>query len=442
MGFDARFTLVLLGWVAAALLALAGFVAAWFTPDLGAVRLVAGAALAGAVAGLWWHVSRTNRMLARFLEALRHGELATRFDKHGGAGFEQLGAALDATMHGLQQERLTGERELRFLEALVDDTPVALLIVDSERGVTPANKMARRLFDRHSGVRPHDFAVYGATFAERLANPEGARQGHRRELLLLRLPGGLQRTIVRTATLERLGTPVHLVSLEPVQGTLDAVEVAAQSDLVRVLTHEILNSLTPVMSLSRTLDAQLAEEAPDLGPAREASATLARRTEALRSFIDSYRAIARVPEPRPVRFAVAPFAQELERLFKAEWPRGALEVAATEALEVNADPDLLAQALINLLRNAAQASAHLAEPRVRLAIAAAREQVLIEVEDNGPGIPQANRSDVFLPFYTTKREGSGIGLNLVRQIAVASGWSVEIASGALGGALIRLVLPR
>lgn len=435
MGFDARFTLALIGWLVATLLALAAFVAACVAPDLAAVRLVTGVAVAGAVAGLVWHVNRTNRMLAGFVAALHHRELAVRFDRRGGAGFASLAAALDEAMQRLQRERLAGERNLRFLEALIDDTPVALLTVDAQGGVTPANKVARRLLDRHGGTRPADFAIYGATFAERLARPAGGT----REILLLRLPGGLQRTIVRTATLERLGTAVHLVSLEPVQGTLDAVEVAAQTDLVRVLTHEILNSLTPVMSLARTADTMLHEAEPDLHAARQATGTLARRTEGLRSFIDSYRAVARTPEPRPVLFAAAPFAEELARLFSLEWPDHWLDLQVSGELMLEADPDLLAQALINLLRNAAQASAHRADPQVRLTLAPAGERVTIEVEDNGPGIPEAQRAEVFLPFYTTRREGSGIGLNLVRQIAVASGWGIEIATGAQGGALLRII---
>ena len=438
MGFDARFTLVLIGWLVFTILALAGSIAAWLAPDLGAVRLVASLALAGAVAGLWLHINRTNRTIAGFLEALRHREFATRFDKRGGSGFERLGAALDGAMHDLQRERHSIQQEVRFLEALVDDAPVALLTVDAARGVSAANKMARRLFDSHSGIRPDDYAIYGATFSERLANPPS--EG--RELLLLRLRHGLQRAIVRYAALERLGTRAHVVTIEPVQGTLDSVEVAAQTDLVRVLTHEILNSLTPVMSLSRSLDEMLAEMSPDIQAARAAAATLARRTEGLRNFIDSYRAVARAPVPRAVRFAAAPVVEELARLFRAEWPNCPLTVETSDDLAVEADPDLLAQVLINLLRNAAQATSHLASPQVRLSIAAGRAGTVIEVEDNGPGVPENRRSEIFLPFFTTRPEGSGIGLNLVRQIAVASGWLVEVGTSPLGGAQLRLILPR
>jgi len=117
-------------------------------------------------------------------------------------------------------------------------------------------------------------------------------------------------------------------------------------------------------------------------------------------------------------------------------------VEVGERLEFEADSDLLAQVLINLLCNAAQATRHLALPQVRLGVATHHGRLVIVVDDNGPGIPQSRRSEIFLPFYTTRADGSGIGLNLVRQIAVASGWSVEVGTGGLGGAQLRLILPR
>jgi nitrogen fixation/metabolism regulation signal transduction histidine kinase len=171
---------------------------------------------------------------------------------------------------------------------LVDDVPVALLTVDEVHGVTTVNKDARRLFNRHQGVHPQDFAVYGATLAARLGEDGPAQQ----ELLILRMPGGPQRAIVRSASLERLGLSVRAVTVEPVQGTLDTIEMAAQTDLVRVLTHEILNSLTPVTSLAGTAAMLLDADPPDVPDARMAVTTLARRAEGLRHFIDSYRAVS------------------------------------------------------------------------------------------------------------------------------------------------------
>jgi nitrogen fixation/metabolism regulation signal transduction histidine kinase len=437
MGFDRRFTLILGLWIGALLVALAGFIWSFEVEGLGAARIVAGLIVLSAAGGLWNHVDRTNRTVARFVEALNSKDFATRFDGRGGAGFSELGGALDAAMRGLQEERDRSAREMRYLEALVDDMPVALLTIDEAHGVTPANKAARRLFSRHQGVRPEAYAVYGATFASRLDVDGETRQ----ELLILRMPGGPQRAIVRSASLERLGLRIRAVTVEPVQGTLDTVEMAAQTDLVRVLTHEILNSLTPVTSLAGTAEMLLDAEPPDVADARVAVTTLSRRAEGLRRFIDSYRAVSHAPTLRRRPFEAAPFVAELAKLFAAEWVDVPLNLEVQPDVTLDADPDLLAQVLINLLRNAAEAahrgtSAHW----VRLSLSHVAGRVWIEVEDSGTGVPENLRRDIFLPFFTTRAEGTGVGLNLARQVVVAHGGSIDIADGRTGGALFRIIL--
>jgi len=439
MAFDRRFTLMLATWIAALLVVLVAFILALATPDLAAARIVAGLLVVGAATGLWRHVERTNVTVARFVEAIRYGDMSARFDGRGGAGFGQLGAALDAAMRELQAKRDQSVRELHYLEALIDDMPVAVLTIDAERGVMPANKVARRLFVLHVGVQPEDYAIYGSTFARRLTADSPVRQ----ELLILHFATGPQHAIVRTATLERLGLSVRVVTVEPMQGTLDAVEMAAQTQLVRVLTHEILNSLTPVTSLAGTAAVLLGDDPPDIADARAAITTLARRAEGLRHFIESYRAVARAPEVRRRRFTAKPFAEELERLFTVDWPLLPLTLAVAEGLTLDADPDLLAQVLINLLRNAAQAaSSREGEQWVRLSIAPRGEQVRIEVEDSGPGVPESLRRDVFLPFFTTRAEGTGVGLNLARQIVIAHGGTIDVADGRVGGALFGITLQK
>ncbi|MFA6117816.1 MAG: ATP-binding protein [Sphingomonas sp.] len=437
MGFDRRFTLILGLWIGALLVALAGFIWSFEVEGLGAARIVAGLIVLSAAGGLWNHVDRTNRTVARFVEALNSKDFATRFDGRGGAGFSELGGAMDAAMRGLQEERDRSAREMRYLEALVDDMPVALLTIDEAHGVTPANKAARRLFSRHQGVRPEAYAVYGATFASRLDVDGETRQ----ELLILRMPGGPQRAIVRSASLERLGLRIRAVTVEPVQGTLDTVEMAAQTDLVRVLTHEILNSLTPVTSLAGTAEMLLDAEPPDVADARVAVTTLSRRAEGLRRFIDSYRAVSHAPTLRRRPFEAAPFVAELAKLFAAEWVDVPLTLEVQPDVTLDADPDLLAQVLINLLRNAAEAahrgtSAHW----VRLSLSHVAGRVWIEVEDSGTGVPENLRRDIFLPFFTTRAEGTGVGLNLARQVVVAHGGSIDIADGRTGGALFRIIL--
>lgn len=443
MGSDRRFTLMLAAWVLALALALAASIGAFLLPGLGAARILAILLALGAALGLWTHVRRTNRIMTRFVEALRFGDNATRFGLEQGAGFGDLGEALDAAMLRAHERQDAMEGELRFHEALVDDMPVALLTIDLDGQVTPANKAARHLFRDATGSRAEDYAPYGATFARQLA--EG---GPSEAVLLLAFEGMPQNVLVRQATLDRLGRRIRAVTVQPIQGMLNAVEAAAQTDLVRVLTHEILNSLTPVTSLAQTAAGLL--EGPDLASdpriadARTAVAALARRASGLSHFIDAYRAVARPPEVEPRRFVAAPWAEDLVSLFKTEAASIDVTLSVEPAdLVLDADPDLLAQVVINLLRNARQAmEGHVAKPHVTLRLRILGETVLLDVEDNGPGIPPGLRNDIFLPFFTTRANGTGVGLNLARQIAIAHGGTIEAADGAQGGALIRLALPR
>jgi nitrogen fixation/metabolism regulation signal transduction histidine kinase len=439
MGFDRRFTFGLVGWIAALAVALLTCVAAFTTEGLVAARIVVVLFSAAVFAGLWRHVTRTNRTVARFLEALKFGDTAILFDTGGGAGFGELSGALNEAMGRFRAEQNRTEGELRYLDALVDDTPVAVLTIDADGHIALANKAARRLFKNSPGTHAEDFAIYGATFARRLTQ-EGAGE----ELLILNIDGRTQRVLVRSATLERLGQRTRAISLQPIQSTLDTVEMAAQTDLVRVLTHEILNSLTPVTSLAATAADLLADPTlsadPRVGDARMAVLTLARRAQGLSNFIEAYRAIAQPPEVKRQAFAAAPWADELARIFSAEMPEVPLELVVSDTLALNADPDLLAQVLINLMRNAAQAMAATAAPRLALRLRADGQSIVIEVEDNGPGVPHSLRQDVFLPFFTTRATGTGVGLNLARQIVVAHGGAIDILDAPGGGALFRILL--
>jgi signal transduction histidine kinase len=242
---------------------------------------------------------------------------------------------------------------------------------------------------------------------------------------------------------------VRVIAVQPIQGELNAVEIAAQSDLVRVLTHEIMNSITPVTSLAQTAAALMKDvdkgADPIVADARAAVETLARRADGVMHFVESYRQISRTPDVRRRLFEVLPWARELESLFRAgDVPPGvALAVEVTpEGLTLDADPDLLCQVLINLLRNAAEAAAAFAQsPQVAMRFQRmAHGRVQIEVSDSGPGVPESLRQDVFLPFFTTKAKGTGVGLSLARQIVLAHRGSIALAESESGGALFRILI--
>lgn len=447
MGFKSRFAIGL-GWRMALLLALlAAFAASLANPDLGAARVVAAALVAGAAIMLWNYIQRTNHEVARFVDAIRFGDMSASFARpEAGSGFEALGEALDTGIRALRAERSRMADESRFYQAIVDDLPVALLLIDPEERVEPVGKTARRMFGALEGVRVDDYAQFGESFAQSLRS---LQPGSRQLVTMAQESGQTQRVLLRVAAVHRLGGSHRVITVQPIQEALNAVEIATQSDLVRVLTHEIMNSMTPVTSLARTaadLMAEVDQGADEtIADARAAVDTLARRADGVMHFVQSYRQISRTPQVNRQVFVAASFAEELERLFQADWPAERVGFALRvepETMMLDADPDLLAQVLINLLRNGAEAAeAHTAEPRLRLWFEAARGGgATIIVDDNGPGVPESKRGEVFLPFFTTKAKGTGVGLSLVRQIVLAHDGTIGIETSELGGARFRIML--
>ena len=171
--------------------------------------------------------------------------------------------------------------------------------------------------------------------------------------------------------------------------------------------------------------------------------TLARRTDGVMHFVESYRQISRAPEIRQRAIDVAAWGKELESLFRASERTAGIGfgLSVEEGLRLEADPDLMSQVLINLIRNAAQAArGHAAEPHVSLSFSRTRSgRTQIAVGDNGPGVPERMRQDIFLPFFTTKEEGTGVGLSLARQVVLAHKGSIDVGTSEAGGALFRIL---
>ncbi len=444
--FRRRFIIGLLLRVALLMLAIFGFVYSLEREGLGAARVLAALLAVAALVGLWRYIQRTNVELARFVDAVRFGDFSQSFSHlHEGSGFGEIGEALEQGMRQLRDERLRLSDDSRFYEAVLDDAPTPLLTIDGTGRVELTNKAARRLLVRHKGVRIDDFREYGDAFARCLEDSSITQP----RLVPLTIDEVPQTAMVSAAIVHRLGGLARVVAVQPIQGELNAVELAAQSDLIRVLTHEIMNSMTPVTSLAHTA-AHLMKQADRGGDAlvtdaRAAVDTLSRRADGVMHFVESYRQISRTPEVRRRLFEIAPWAREIEALFRASDASAGVEFVldlASDKLTLDADPDLLVQVLINLLRNAAEAaSGHSDRPRVALCFAltfGGRTQ--IEVADNGPGVAEALQQDVFLPFFTTKAKGTGVGLSLARQVVLAHGGSITLLKSEAGGALFRIII--
>ena len=446
MRFRSLFILGLAWRLGLLLVAAFAFVQSLYVEGLGAARIVAGLFVILAAGLLWRHVQRTNMELARFIDAVRFADFSQGFGhRFSGSGFAELGDVLNDAIRRMRDEKHKLIDANRFYEAVLDDAPTALLTVDGQGKVELSNKAARRLLMRHRGVRVEDFREYGDAFSKAL---EGGAVGRPR-LVPLVSDGVPQTMLVSAAIVHRLGGLVRVVAVQPIQGELNAIEIAAQSDLIRVLTHEIMNSMTPVTSLAHSA-ADLMRELdsngkPAVRDARAAVETLARRADGVMHFVESYRQISRAPQVRPRLIDVHGWGRELEALFRAG--DGAQDVDFTlrmtdDLAPLEADPDLMSQVLINLLRNAAEAArSHSESPQVSLSFRRTRTgRTQIEVEDNGPGVPEGLRQDIFLPFFTTKPKGTGVGLSLARQVVLAHRGSINVTDGKRGGALFRIVI--
>ena len=411
-------------------------------PGLRAGRIVALLIAFAALASLWTFIRRTNFIVARFVESIRFEDYSQRFSDPSGGGFDVLGDTLDTAIKVLQKRNMESAAEARFLSAIVDDSPSALLTIDSAGRIDLLNKAARQLFGRHDLLQFEDLAKLGPELAAAARLPPGTRK-----ITRLMIGGVPQKAIFASAHVARLDRPTTVLSILPIQSELGALEVAAQADLVRVLTHEIMNSLTPVTSLARSgADMVAAAEAGegDLKEARIATDTVARRAEGILRFVESYREFAQAPEVRRKSFKARPWGEEILRLALAGAAEGSVDarlVVEPPTLTLDADPELLAQAVLNLLRNALRATASIKEPAVILVIA--REpngRRRIEVCDNGEGIAEDRRDDIFLPFYTTYKGGSGVGLSFARQVALAHGGSICALQAQEGGAILRMII--
>jgi len=412
------------------------------TPGIRAGLIVAALIGVAALASLWNFIRRTNFLVSRFIESVRFEDYSQRFSDPSGGGFDVLGDTLDQALRTLQARHTEETAEARYLSAIVDDAPSALLAVDPDERVEVLNKAARQLFARQPINRVADLDALGPELASAIRLPAGTRK-----ITRLILDGVPQKAIFASAQVARLDQPITVLSILPVQSELGALEVAAQADLVRVLTHEIMNSLTPVTSLARTsadLVATAAKRDDALGDAKTAAETVARRAEGILRFVESYREFAQAPDVHRRQFKGQPWAEEIMRLALANCPERTVDArieVAPKTLRLEGDGELLAQAVLNLLRNALRATSSESEAIVTLALSReATGHCRIEVRDNGPGIPTDRREDVFLPFYTTHKGGSGVGLSFARQVALAHGGSICALDSPEGGANIRMVI--
>lgn len=401
------------------------------------------------------YINHTNRELESFLAGLRYGDFQQTYTiGHLGPSFRNLEDTLKSAVSKFKEMRSEQEQHALYYRSLMQHMPIPFFIVKPDQRVEVLNLATRRTFNVADITHTRELTRFGASFQQDVLHIDPG------EALLTTIELGDNREyFIMTATDLTVGGAIHkLVALQNVQGEIDATELATWQNLLRVTSHEILNSLAPVSSCAQTAqslvddliarhrdDPHLSREHLDeeMRDIRESVETVLRRSEGLTRFIQSYRQLSRMPPPKKKRIAFDNYFRRLESLVRGELARKDVELMLNhhpQSLHVVADEDMLDQLLINLIRNASDALIETENARIEVsAFQDDRQRTVIDVIDNGPGIPEELLDKIFVPFFTTRDEGSGIGLALTRYIMLSHGGKVTCLPGHDQGTVFRLV---
>jgi two-component system, NtrC family, nitrogen regulation sensor histidine kinase NtrY len=391
---------------------------------------------AGLVLGVLWTVAASSlrhrivfplQTMANLLEALRENDFS--FRARGASRSDPLGETLfeiNALADTLRDERLGSLEATALLRTVMSEIDVAVFAFDDQRKLRLVNRAGERLLGR-----PVEQLMWRTADEISLA---ACLDGAAPRVLNIAFPGGTGQWQVRRGAFRQGGLPHTLVVLSDVNVPLRQQEREAWHRLIRVLGHELNNSLAPIKSIAGSLESiaskdPLPEDWRD--DMRRGLGIIAGRTDALSRFTSAYTALARLPRPNMQEVDLSALVERVARLET----RKAIQVQPGTPVAVQADPDQMEQLLINLMRNAVDAALETGGS-VTVGWQQNSHRVSVYIEDDGPGL--ANPSNLFVPFFTTKPQGSGIGLVLGRQIAEAHGGTLtlEPRPGAKGARAI------
>lgn len=401
-----------------------------------ATLVIVGAWALYQVGALIHYVERTNRDLTRFLQAIRYEDFSQSFSLGTGLGsaYTDLKEAFNEVLDAFRKTRAEKEEHFQYLHTVVQHIGIGLVCFAPNGRVELINTAALRLLRRPHVRDVRELETFSKPLVEALIK---LRSGEK-ALVKVEDDDELLQLVVYATELRMRGETFTLASVQNIQSELEEQEMEAWQKLIRVLTHEIMNSITPISSLASTVRGLVPEDGqgqfdPEvLSDVHMGLETIQSRSQGLLHFVETYRELTRIPKPDFQIFPVAELFGHIGQLMKTDLDTKniAFQVAvAPETLELTADPDLVEQVLINLLRNASQALVGRDQARIDLTAQLDRRgRVVIRVRDNGPGILEDVQERIFIPFFTTKRDGSGIGLSLSRQIMRVHRGTISVQS--------------
>ncbi|MBP6977947.1 MAG: ATP-binding protein [Bacteroidales bacterium] len=373
-------------------------------------------------------VERTNYKLTHLLESIRHADFSTSFSDPGmGRSFQQLNQALNHVISDFKNTRTEKEEHYQYLQTLLQHISIGVIAFRGDGKVDMINNALKRLL----GINYLKHISELKKVKDDLPEILQSMKSEGKTLIKLFIHDEFLQVSVYATEFRMRGEDFKLVSLQNISSELEEKEIESWQRLIRVLTHEIMNSITPISSLAVTVNDMLFDVTPnianlksldaeEIGEVITALKTIQGRSQGLLNFVEIYRNLTRVPKPNFRHFPVREMFDRNLLLLKPKLDQMNIHcscVITPENLMLTADPDLVDQVIINLVLNAIDAVKNKENPQVTArALTSNSGRVIIELIDNGHGIKPDIIDKIFMPFFTSKKDGSGIGLSLSRQI--------------------------
>jgi two-component system nitrogen regulation sensor histidine kinase NtrY len=420
--------------------------------NLYAFYLIFGVVFTYQIIELILYVEKSNRKLLSFLEAVKYADFSQSFsEKYTGPTFKELNETISDIFKDFQKYRTEKEEQYRYLQTVVKHVGIGLLVFLPDGTVDMINMAAKRLFDTPGLKNIKALQAFSSELVKVLFELNAGEKS------LVRVDNGsetLQLAVYATEFRMR-GDIYKLVSLQNIRSELEEQEMEAWQKMIRILTHEIMNSITPISSLTETVRELLdgikndtaASKSETFSPdtiddMHNALKTIQKRSLGLQHFVGAYRNLTLIPKPQFKIFSIRELFGRIEQLMETRLTGEGIDfshIVEPISLELTADPELIEQVLINLLLNAIDAVKGKENPRIEMrANMDERGYPRIAIIDNGTGMVKEAREKLFVPFFTTKKKGSGIGLSLSRQIMRLHGGGIAVETEPDEGSVFTL----
>jgi len=391
---------------------------------------------------LFKYVDKTNRDLASFLESIRFSEFTRSFQIEGmGSSFDELSKAFNDVIKDFQTVRTEKEEHFHYLQSIVQNIDISIVAYQKDGTVEMINKAAKKLFQISGLKNVKQLYAISNELVEKLLSISPGESA----LIKVQQEDDLLQLAINSTEFKIHNKTIVLATIKNIQSVLEEQETEAWQKLISVLTHEIMNSITPIASLSSTIDLMIKNFQEELiadpsanidsettNEIQQGLQTIHKRSTGLLHFVNTYRNLTRIPKPNFKITSVKNLFDNTVPLMNDEIAQAGIsfhsEIEPSD-IEFSVDVELLEQVVINLLKNAIHALDGATNPQITMrAFLNKRGRATIQVVDNGTGILPEVLDKIFIPFFTTKPKGSGIGLSLSRQIMRLHGGSITAYS--------------